>query len=118
MRMNVLLIALLAFAAPAAPVLALDEGLGVTVGDIAVTGRIEGSSFSFGLEANVNAARAGADLPLVYGDVVLEEVTEPKADYRLKYDAEKYTYAIVLGKAGEQKLAAAFAARANPISNG
>ncbi|MEX2215677.1 MAG: hypothetical protein WD768_16315 [Phycisphaeraceae bacterium] len=100
------------------PARALDEGLGVSVGDIAVAGRIEGSSFSFCVDMDVTAARAEADLPLVYGDVVLEDVTEPKTDYLMKYDAEKYTYSIVLAKAGNQKLAASFAARANPIGNG
>ena len=90
----------------------VDEALGVTVGDVKLIGRIEGSAFSFTLDAKAAVAKAGAILPLVAGDVVLDEIIAPKTGASPSLDGEKKLYSLELSAAGEHTITASFAARA------
>ena len=116
---HVLIVAMLftlSFSAPQAA--ALEEGLGVNVSDVKITGRIEGQSFSFSLDLGATSAKENAVLPLVAGDVVLEDLLEPKAGARPQYSAEKRAYTLALSAAGLQKISATFAARASTQDRG
>jgi len=94
------------------------EVAGVTVGDVKLNGRIDDQSFSFGLDFGAVSTQPNAVLQLVTGDVVLEDLTEPKAGARATYDADKRAYALTFQAAGTHKIAALFAARAASVESG
>ncbi len=110
MRM-IVLTGVLTFMMPAA-MAKVTEAIGVHVGDVKLTGRIEGSSFSFSLDAKATVSKAGAVLPLVAGDVALDEIAQPKAGARVLLDGEKGLYSLAFSAAGEQAISGSFAARA------
>lgn len=97
--------------------LAFEPPASVDVSDLKITGRITGTAFAFDMGMNVTTQKANDALPLVKGDVVLEQVTAPAANRTLSLDAETRTYAMTFAQPGARQVTATFAARAKVVQS-
>ena len=97
---------------PPAPVAAATPAAEVTVRDVVVRARLEGPECTFQVSLTAEALRAGAEIPLASGDVVLAAV--PKGEgWHLRFDraAQAYLLVVTAGQ-GPVAVAADFLARA------
>ncbi len=86
--------------------------------NLSVKGVIEGENITFTVSFTVEPRRAGRELPLVTGDMVLESVAEPKEGRRIRYDKATSTYYMRFARGGKHKITVTFAARPKIVEDG
>ena len=64
----------------------------VNIKHLTVTGTIEKANISFTIEFDAEVEKPNQEIPLIFGQVTLAELAQPKAGYTLRYDANTSTY--------------------------
>jgi len=90
---------------------------GVEVSDVRLEGRIDGKNITFTLDCTIRTSRNGVEVPVVIGDLAVEETTVGGGGHRLVYHAPSHTYRIYFPRAGKRKVNIRFAARPRPVPN-
>jgi hypothetical protein len=88
------------------------------VRDLAVEGVIDGQNIAFTVKFSVKVPRNGREIPLVTGDMVLDELLTPKKNISVRFDSKTSTYFLKFMRAGLHKVSARFAARPRLLNKG
>ena len=86
--------------------------------DLLIDGSIDGENITFALKFDAEIERNNVEMPLIQGDVVLDQLTSPTDGYALRYETETKTYFIKFTQKGTYSVAGSFAVKAAKTDGG